>query len=53
MENSINLLKSNNPYLQHFQIAQGNLQQLIREERMRRRMKRIVTPQHTAQKAGK
>ena len=52
MENSINLLKSGNPYLQHFQVAQYNLHQLIREERMRRRMKRITKTHRTLQGEG-
>ncbi|MBL7858008.1 MAG: hypothetical protein JNM57_09975 [Cyclobacteriaceae bacterium] len=38
MENNINFLQSSNPYLANFQIAQFNLYQLIREERLRRRL---------------
>jgi hypothetical protein len=40
MENKINLLASANPYLQQFNIAQVNLNKLIKEERLQKRIER-------------
>ncbi|MEJ1241367.1 hypothetical protein WBG78_24680 [Chryseolinea sp. T2] len=40
MENRINLAPLPNSYLQHFSVAQLNLNSLIREERMLKRLVR-------------
>jgi hypothetical protein len=40
MENMINLSPAANPYLQYFQKAQSNLNKLIEEERLFKRMQR-------------
>lgn len=40
MENRINLTPSTNAYLQQFFIAQANLSNLIREERMLKRLQK-------------
>jgi len=40
MENKINLLQVTNPYLNYFQLAQRNLNQLIKEERLLKRVRK-------------
>jgi len=40
MENRINLSPSVNAYLQQFYIAQNNLNHLIKEERLRKRLQK-------------
>lgn len=40
MENNINLLSTTNPYLKQFYIAQNNFNQLIKEERVNKRMRK-------------
>lgn len=40
MENRINLSPTTNAYLQHFYVAQSNLNSLINEERMRKRLQK-------------
>lgn len=40
MENRINLSPTTNAYLQQFYIAQANLNYLIREERLRKRLQK-------------
>lgn len=40
MENRINLAPSPNSYLQQFYVAQSNLSNLIREERLLKRLQR-------------
>lgn len=40
MENMINLAQPANGYLQHFYVAQKNLNRVIREERLLKRIRR-------------
>lgn len=40
MQNNINLLCTTNPYLKQFYIAQNNFNQLIKEERLNKRMQK-------------
>lgn len=40
MENNINLSSQPNPYLKQFYIAQSNFNQLIKEERLNKRMQK-------------
>jgi hypothetical protein len=44
MENKINLLQATNPYLSYFQLAQRNLNQLIKEERLLKRVQKSRRP---------
>jgi hypothetical protein len=52
MENRINLTPSANPYLQQFYVAQTNLNYLIREERLRKRLQKskrqLLNPNHSS-----
>ncbi len=40
MENNINLTYTTNPYLKQFYVAQNNFNQLIKEERLNKRMQK-------------
>jgi hypothetical protein len=40
MENNINLLSTSNPYLKQFYVAQINFNQLVKEERLNKRMQK-------------
>ena len=40
MENMINLTQSTNGYLQHFYVAQKNLNKVIKEERLLKRIRK-------------
>jgi len=44
MENRINLAPSVNDYLRRFYVAQNNLRQLIKEERLQKRIQKSKRP---------
>ncbi|HEY5747261.1 MAG TPA: hypothetical protein VIU12_14370 [Chryseolinea sp.] len=44
MENRINLTPSVNDYLRRFYVAQNNLRQLIKEERLQKRIQKSKRP---------